>query len=95
MFKAAAHKQGHTVRKCLEQYYTARHKLEEGEAIDVVRGLLKPVAIGPGDVVDTFSFIWRELIHSVFIFFGSQVRVRAPFKKMPRFKDREDMVSAS
>ena len=91
MFEEATTNQGRTdVGKCLERYYALRRKAEQGHIRVTIAKLLAPVATGAGDVVDTFSFFVPVLLNAVFVFFGSQVRVRAPVKPQPRYKDRED-----
>lgn len=93
IFAATTKKQGRTdVGKCLEQFYMKRRIVEQGIIRVQLRQLLTPIHTGGGDVVDSFSFVVRELLRSIFNFFGSQVRVRAPTVMKPRFKDREDMV---
>ena len=93
MFEEATTNQGRTnVNKCLERFYSLRIKAEKGRIRGTIAKLLTPVATGAGDVVDNFSFLLLELMNSVFDFFGSQVRARAPVKPQPRYKDREDRV---
>ena len=82
------------VTKLLDSYYSKRHSMEKGDIRDQLKILLTPIAVGDGDVVDSFSFVVQGLLVSVFNFFGAQVRARVPAKTKPRYKDREDMAKS-
>ena len=80
------------VKTALEQYYKERRNMEQCKMRQELEQLLKCIATGDDDVVDSFSFVVRVLLKAVFLFFREQVRSSpaAPAKE-PRFIDREDM----
>ena len=82
---------GINIKKVLHKFYAKRHTMERSGAIrKEITELLTPIAVGDGDVMDSFSFVIQQLMDSVFEYFTSQVAVRVPLRTAPRYKDRED-----
>ena len=78
----------------LEVFFQKKRRKEEGELHHLLQTLLQhlcqPCICTVDNVVDTFSFVIRNLYIAVFKFFSIKVR-KVPVVKVPkRLKDRED-----
>ena len=78
----------------LELFFVKKRQKEEGDLNHVLqtslRHLCSPCMCTADNVVDTFSFITRNLYQAVFNFFTSKVRKVSVVKMPKRVKDRED-----